>query len=98
MVDPSAPGRLGKDGLNENVHNIFVTVFSRGGFLQFFIYVLFFMSLFLKNNFRKLNFESLPLVIPAYINSFFDIGLDGVQFPFIFFFSCGYLISISKQK
>ena len=98
MVDPTAPGRLGKDGLNEHVHNIFVTTFSRGGFIHFMIYLIFFMSLFLKNNFKKINKDTLPLVIPAYINSFFDIGLDGVQFPFIFFFTLGYIISFSKQK
>ena len=42
MLDPSAPGRLGKDGLNEHVHNIFVTTLSRGGILHFIIYFLFF--------------------------------------------------------
>ena len=97
MLDPSAPGRLGKDGLNENVHNIFFTVLSRGGFLHLFIYILFFKSLFLKK-FRYFNLNTLPLVIPAYVNSFFDIGLDGVQFPFVFFFTLGYIISASKQK
>ena len=98
MVDPTAPGRLGKDGLNEHVHNIFATTFSRGGFIHFMVYLIFFMSLFLKNNFKKINKDTVPLVIPAYINSFFDIGLDGVQFPFIFFFTLGYIISFSKQK
>jgi hypothetical protein len=97
MLDPSAPGRLGKDGLNENVHNIFFTVLSRGGFLHLFIYILFFKSLFLKK-FTNFNLNTLPLVIPAYVNSFFDIGLDGVQFPFVFFFTLGYIISASKQK
>ena len=31
MTDPSAPGRLGRDGLNENVHNYFVNILARGG-------------------------------------------------------------------
>ena len=30
MTDPSAPGRLGRDGLNEHVHNYFVNIFARG--------------------------------------------------------------------
>jgi len=98
MLDPSAPGRLGKDGLNEHVHNIFVTTLSRGGILHFIIYFLFFLSLFMHNNFKKINLDTISLVIPAYVNSFFDIGLDGVQFPFIFFFTLGFIISSSNKK
>ena len=29
MVDPAAPGRLGEDGLNENVHNYLFTILAR---------------------------------------------------------------------
>ena len=29
MLDPSAPGRLGRDGLNENVHNYFANIFGK---------------------------------------------------------------------
>ena len=97
MLDPSAPGRLGKDGLNENVHNIFITVLSRGGVLHLLIYILFFISLFFEK-FKYFNLNTIPLVIPAYVNSFFDIGLDGVQFPFVFFFTLGYIIYASKQE
>ena len=43
MLDPTAPGRLGRDGLNENVHNYFVNILARGGILQlitfFYIYI-----------------------------------------------------------
>ena len=40
MTDPSAPGRLGRDGLNEHVHNYLVTIFARGGIINFsFIFV-----------------------------------------------------------
>jgi hypothetical protein len=97
MLDPTAPGRLGNDGLNENVHNIFITVLSRGGILHLLIYSLFIKSLFLKKS-KYFNPNTLPLVIPAYVNSFFDVGLDGVQFPFVFFFTLGHIISVSKQK
>ena len=34
MLDPTAPGRLGRDGLNENVHNYFMNIFGRGGIFQ----------------------------------------------------------------
>ena len=41
MLDPSAPGRLGRDGLNENVHNYFANIFGRGGIFQFSSFSLF---------------------------------------------------------
>ena len=41
MLDPSAPGRLGRDGLNENVHNYFVNILARGGIVQLIIFMLF---------------------------------------------------------
>ena len=28
MLDPTAPGRLGRDGMNEHVHNYFVNIFA----------------------------------------------------------------------
>ena len=45
MTDPSAPGRLGRDGLNENVHNYFVNIFARGGIFQFIAYLVFYLTL-----------------------------------------------------
>ena len=38
MTDPSAPGGLGRDGLNEHVHNYFVNIFARGGIFQFLLF------------------------------------------------------------
>ena len=48
MLDPSAPGRLGRDGLNENVHNYFVNILARGGIVQLIIFMLFHYS-YIKN-------------------------------------------------
>ena len=45
MTDPTAPGRLGRDGLNEHVHNYFVTTFARGGLLNLTLFILFIFSL-----------------------------------------------------
>ena len=38
MLDPTAPGRLGRDGLNENVHNYFMNILGRGGVLQLILF------------------------------------------------------------
>ena len=47
MVDPEAPGRLGEDGLNENVHNYAITILARGGLIHFSIFILFYIFLIL---------------------------------------------------
>ena len=44
MTDPSAPGRLGRDGMNEHVHNYFVNIFARGGIGQLILFVLLHLS------------------------------------------------------
>ena len=41
MLDPTAPGRLGRDGMNEHVHNYFVNIFGRGGILQLLFFLIF---------------------------------------------------------
>ena len=46
MVDGSAPGRLGKDGMNEHVHNYFFTTISRGGYIHFGFLFYFIFQLF----------------------------------------------------
>ena len=38
--------RRGLDGLNEHVHNYFLTIFLRGGFLQLLVFFTFYYSLF----------------------------------------------------
>ena len=41
MSDPSEPGRLGRDGLNEHVHNYFFNIIGRGGLLQLVFFLIF---------------------------------------------------------
>ena len=85
MQDPSAPGRLGMDGLNEHVHNYFVTVYSRGGILQLLLFILLHISLIKiwKNN--NANMKILIYYLPIIFVSSLDISMDGVQFPLIFY-------------
>ena len=45
MLDPTAPGRLGRDGLNENVHNYVVNIVARGGVLQLILFIMFHLGL-----------------------------------------------------
>ena len=47
MTDPSAPGRLGRDGLNENVHSYVFNILARGGIFQLILFAIFILFLFL---------------------------------------------------
>ena len=92
MTDPSAPGRLGRDGLNEHVHNYLVTIFARGGLINLALFV--FLHFELIKKFMKSSFGiyTLCLVIPCFLMSSVDITMDGVQFPLIYYFFIGYFL------
>ena len=47
MKDPTAPGRLGREGLNEHVHNHIFTIVGRMGLIGVYFYILFFNLIFL---------------------------------------------------
>ena len=93
MLDPSAPGRLGRDGLNENVHNYFFNILGRGGLFQLIIFLYLYIKIYktwvLKN--KKIDF--FVLVAPLLIVSSLDVTMEGVQFPFIFYTFMGYFLS-----
>lgn len=95
MLDPSAPGRLGRDGLNENVHNYFVNILARGGIVQLIIFMLFHYSYIKIWKTKFKNYEILMLFIPAMINSGLDITMEGVQFPFIYYSMLGILFNLN---
>ncbi len=93
MTDPSAPGRLGRDGLNENVHNYFVNIFARGGAFQLFAYLAFYITLL--NIWKKKygDYSILIFIIPILFNSTLDMSMEGVQYPITFFSFLGYLFA-----
>ena len=97
MVDGSAPGRLGKDGMNEHVHNYFFTTISRGGYIHFGFFVLFYFSIIRFWYLKFKNFRILSYLIPVFFVSSLDITMDGAHFPFIFFLTLGYMLSSNKS-
>ena len=98
MTDPTAPGRLGRDGLNEHVHNYFVTAFARGGLLNLSLFIIFHIQLVKILLRSDLGIKSLSLVIPCLFMSSFDVTMDGVQFPLIYYFFIGYFINKKTLK
>ena len=85
MLDPTAPGRLGRDGLNENVHNYFVNILGRGGLLQLILFIILYFTII--KNWMKIESKSLifSYLIPVLIVSSLDVTMEGVQFPIIFY-------------
>jgi len=98
MTDPEAPGRLGRDGLNEHVHNHFFTILARGGIAYLFLFIVFYFNLLkiLSNKVPKL--IAVPFIVPIFLISLFDITMDGVQHPLLFFMFLGIFISDNKYK
>jgi hypothetical protein len=81
MKDPNAPGRLGRDGLNENVHNHIFTLIGRMGLLGLFSYFLFQLKLIapMKSNIYI-------FLLPVFLVSAFDTTMESVQFPLLYYF------------
>ena len=94
MLDPTAPGRLGRDGLNENVHNYFMNIFGRGGLFQLSIFLYLYLNIykFWKQKGYSTN-SFYALIIPLLTVSSLDVTMEGVQFPLIFFSFLGYYVS-----
>ena len=93
MLDPSAPGRLGRDGLNENVHNYFFNILGRGGLFQLSIFLYLYMKLYKTWTIRNNRIDYFALIVPLMIVSSLDVTMEGVQFPFIFYTFMGYFLS-----
>jgi len=90
MKDPSAPGRLGRDGLNENVHNYFVTTLARGGLINLVLFLFLHFEIFKNLKKTKLSKSTYSLIVPCLFMSSLDITMDGVQFPLLYYFFVGY--------
>ncbi len=98
MTDPSAPGRLGRDGLNENVHNYFVNILARGGLFQFVAFFAFYISL-LQISKRKFGSYGIFLfMIPILFNSTLDMSMEGVQYPVVYYIFLGFLLSTEDKS
>ena len=87
MKDPTAPGRLGREGLNEHVHNHLFTVLGRMGLIGLFIYFVFQFNLLKLINSKELFIFFTPL----FLVSLMDTTMESVQFPLLYYV----LISVS---
>ncbi len=93
MTDPSAPGRLGRDGLNEHVHNYFVNIFARGGLFQFLLFISFHLSILYLWHKKYKDLSLILFMIPIFFNSTLDMSMEGVQYPVVYYIFLGFLIN-----
>jgi len=94
MTDPTAPGRLGWDGLNENVHNYFVNVLARGGLPQ--LLIILFFQFFLFSQYKKRHGDNriLSFIVPLMFIALVDAVMEGVNFPIVFYTFYGYFLKV----
>lgn len=98
MTDPTAPGRLGRDGLNENVHSYFINILARGGVLQLFAFLYFYYTIIKKWKRDSGNYKILGFLSPVLFCASLDIAMEGVQFPVLFFSTLGYILFNQKNE
>ena len=96
MTDPSEPGRMGRDGMNENIHNYFLNIFARGGLILLILFVTLHTTFVREWKSINGNYRLANLIIPLLVASFFDISMEGVQFPLNYYFFVGAFLSYKK--
>ncbi len=80
--------RRGIDGLNENLHNYFLTIFARGGLTHLFCFlILYFYLSFNVQRHQKIKFSFILFAI-MFVSSF-DSSMENAHFPLIFYFFIG---------
>lgn len=80
--------RRGLDGLNETLHNFFVTLFARGGLTTLLVFIYLFYYL-IKNVKKALYFDLLFLLLSILFVSSFDSSMENAHFPLIFYLFIG---------
>lgn len=86
--------RQGWDGSNENVHNYLVNIFARGGLIQLLLFLVFYYYLVKEWYLKNKNFQIIVFILPIFLTSLFDVSMESVRYPLIYFSFLGYFLSI----
>ena len=89
--------RLGLDGLNEHLHNFFLTVFARGGLVHLLLLASVFVFVYSEYSRIHKDKKILIVLICVFFVSFFDSSMENAHFPAIFYFFLGNQL-INKSK
>ena len=89
--------RIGLDGLNEHLHNFFLTVFARGGLVHLLLLASVFVFVYSEYSRIHKDKKILIVLICVFFVSFFDSSMENAHFPAIFYFFLGNQL-INKSK
>ena len=89
--------RLGLDGINEHLHNFFLTIFARGGVIHLACVLYIFLLIYQEYIKRYKDKKILILLFCVFFVSFFDSSMENAHFPIIFYFYIGNQL-INKSK
>ncbi len=81
--------RTGLDDINENIHNYFLQIFSRGGVIQLILFIFLFIKInkvYFKSSSR---YDILTFLLPLLWVSLFDSSMENAHFPIVFYFILG---------
>ena len=90
--------RQGWDGSNENVHNYLVNIFARGGLIQLTLFLTLYFYLIKEWYLRNKNFQIIVFILPIFLTSLFDVSMESVRYPFIYFTFLGYFLSTKNLQ
>ena len=91
------PERRGWDGSNENVHNYLINIFARGGIFHLFLFLTFYYQII---SYWKRNNDNLLILVymlPVFFTSLFDVTMESVRYPLIYFTFLGFFINFKKK-
>ncbi len=97
---PGAYGndRKGLDGLNEQIHNYFLTIFARGGLIHISIFIFLYLYIIIYVNKSNLKLFLAILFSILFVSSF-DSPMENAHFPLIFYFFLGnYFFNINLKS
>ena len=81
--------RTGLDEKNENLHNYFLNIFSRGGFVQLFLFLFFYFNCI---KYYKSSVKDSRIIVYLFCTLFissFDSSMENSHFPLIFYYFLG---------
>jgi hypothetical protein len=87
------PSRRGTDLTNEHVHNFVVNILAKGGLLHFSLFLSMYLSLISYWYKKNKNYRLLSFITFALMTAFFDVAMESVRFPFIFFGAIAYFFN-----
>ena len=85
--------RRGTDLTNENVHNFVVNILAKGGLLHFSLFLSMYLSLIFYWYKKNKNYRLFGFITFALMTAFFDVAMESVRFPFIFFGAIAYFFN-----